>query len=607
MDSSGTIVQSSEQAERARLLSLEPQAEPSALAPDIPGYVLHTLLGRGSFGEVWAATQSGSGQQVAVKIFTQPGGLDWRYLQHEIRRLRQVAEHPHVVTLLHADFNHEPPYFCMGLYQESLSSWRQKNPKPDIDKIVVWFREIALALQFTHEKGLLHCDLKPANVLLDEEGRVRVADFGQAVERGLPGRAVGSLGFMAPEQASLLENSPDVRWDLYGLGSTVYFLLTGIAPRLSDARRETVGSITDPSARLDRYREVLAESHLEPLQSLAPSVDADLAQLIHACLDMDPDNRPQTAGEVLEDLDRRASLKPLLCRRPWSLAYRTERYIKRHRFALLALFMILATLTYATVESYKSSREQRLALATQQFDNGWALASEGRAAEAAYWWGQSFLTDPENRATRAALDSVAVDLEAELIHGPDPLNTVVFHPGGEWLASADSEGTVQLWKDGRSQVRLTGKRKVTSNSHSIPTRQVAFTSDARHLITSGGIYELGGQTPSKVFEGESFFDPDGHGVLLLRDTDAVLFNTRTFEEKPIELKDRDWRYFGDQIRTPIRNSGQPRESCREYPLRRPGSGWTRFDRHRPTGNGTDHGRTQGASPPRALNAGNHKV
>jgi hypothetical protein len=70
---------------------------------------------------------------VTIKIFTQPRGLDLRYLQHEIKRLRQVVEHPCLVTLLDADFRHEPPFYSMGLYKQSLSPWRAEHSEVPVE------------------------------------------------------------------------------------------------------------------------------------------------------------------------------------------------------------------------------------------------------------------------------------------------------------------------------------------------------------------------------------------------------------------------------------------------------------------------------------------
>jgi WD40 repeat protein len=531
-----TIVQDVAAQQAAQQLSLQSQPQPASDdgAPELPGYVLRHRLGRGSFGEVWAATQSGSGQAVAIKIFTSHRGLDFRYLQHEIKRLRQVAEHPHVVTLLDADFRHEPPFFCMGLYQQSLAAWRQQHSEVDLEQAVCWFHQMVQALRFTHEKGLLHCDLKPANVLLDAEQRVKLADFGQAVERGLPGSAVGSLGYMAPEQASLETSCPDVRWDIYGVGATMYYLLTGRPPRLSDQSRETMGSITDPTERLHRYREVIANSPLTPLKQLVPSIDGDLEYLITSCLSLEPAGRPQSAAELLEDLARRKDGRPLLCKRPWSFGYRVRRYARRHALGLSLVALVLLSGGAAASEYYQRAEAQRRTMAMHQFDMGWQVARQGRTAEAALWWARALETYRDIPAARAALDSVSLKLVNELHHGDGAITTLASSPDGKWLASADSEGVLRVWQEGQPVVTISGLRKSPVDAYAPASDQFAFTPDSQYLVTTLGLYPVGSDTPTLSFQGDVAIDPQGRGALLVSPSGARLFRSDNLQlESPL--------------------------------------------------------------------------
>ncbi len=522
-----TIVQDSRAQELAQELSLQAQPTPAEGAPDLPGYLLRHRLGRGSFGEVWDAVQTRSGQSVAVKVFTQSKGLDFRYLQHEIKRLRQVSEHPHIVTLLDADFQHDPPFFAMGLYQTSLSTWRQEKGEVPLDLVVEWMQQIAQALKFTHDKGLLHCDLKPANVLLDAERRVKVADFGQAVERGLPGSSVGSLGYMAPEQASLDSSSPDVRWDIYGLGATVYYLLTGVPPRMSDQTRETMGSITDPTERLERYREVLAASPLVPLRNFNAQIDADLDRLVTSCLSLDPAARPQNMSELLEDLTRRQDYRPLLCQKPWGTWYRARRFARRHALGLALVAVVMGSGVAATTEFVHRASAQRQAMALREFEMGWQAAKEGRTAEAGLWWAKSLDTNSDNLPARAALDSISFKLKGELVHGEDAVTTVACSPDGKWMASADAKGLLRVWQDGKVVADIKGLRPASSDVYSAAPPQFAFTPDGRHLLTTIGLFGLGQETPLVPFDGSVAIDPEGRGAVITTSLGAKSFDSET--------------------------------------------------------------------------------
>src|SRR4029077_892458 len=95
-------------------------------------------------------------------------------------------------------------------------------------------REVAVGLAHAHNKGILHCDLKPANILLDQDGKPRLADFGQARLTAEHSPALGTLFYMAPEQADLTA-VPDARWDVYALGALLYSMLTGHPPHRTEA------------------------------------------------------------------------------------------------------------------------------------------------------------------------------------------------------------------------------------------------------------------------------------------------------------------------------------------------------------------------------------
>ncbi|MEK7766443.1 MAG: serine/threonine-protein kinase, partial [bacterium] len=146
----------------------------------ITGYTLLDAIGQGAFAEVWKAKQERTGKLVAIKFFTSRGEVDWASLEREIARLITLDKHPHIVSLLDADLKGEPPWIAMELLEAGSLKDRVKAGEPVAPaQAAQWMEEIASALAFVHAKGILHCDLKPGNVLLDERGTVRVVDFGQ--------------------------------------------------------------------------------------------------------------------------------------------------------------------------------------------------------------------------------------------------------------------------------------------------------------------------------------------------------------------------------------------------------------------------------------------
>ncbi len=336
-----TVVQAPDQLEQAR-------TDSGAMPATPPGYRLEYRLGVGSFGEVWAAVQLRTGQHVAIKFFRR-SGLDFDYLRLEVARLREVASHPFVVGLLDADLEHDPPFYVMPLLARSLDD----ELRPPLKTAVSWIQQLATALRYLHDKGVLHCDLKPSNVLLDEERRVRLSDFGQSRSQNEKSGAFGTLGFMPPEQVRA-EAVPDVSWDVYSFGATCYALLTERYPRLSEEDQISLRSSANTLEQLDLYKKLLASRPLTPLRELRSEVDPELACILECCLRVDPISRTPSMHEVVDDLQRWQAREPLLCRRPWGRRYRLERFLARPLVALsllLLAFFPLFVNTYLTLKT----------------------------------------------------------------------------------------------------------------------------------------------------------------------------------------------------------------------------------------------------------------
>lgn len=331
----------------------------------LPGYVVTRRLGVGAYGQVWQAVRVGAGQDVAIKIFTSPGRLDWRYLQREVDRLLRVAEHPHIVTLLDANLQNDPPFYVMALLRSgSLANLcREGCPAADIERSARWLEQLVSALDFAHGKGLLHCDIKPANVLLDEEDNVRLVDFGQSHLQGEAARAVGTLNYMAPEQAvvaSATEDPPDpsVGWDIYGLGATMYALLTGQPPHSHSDLKETLTQLPDIHERLSQYRQHVLATPFAPVRRLNPKVDRDLAAIVEHCLAPDPQRRYRHVAEIAGDLRRRRQHRPLRCHKP-TAGYVLRRFLIRNLSVVIIVVGAILALATLSVTFYMTG-ETRL-------------------------------------------------------------------------------------------------------------------------------------------------------------------------------------------------------------------------------------------------------
>ena len=303
--------QSQDALDKARDLSLEPTRPPA----NIPGYVLDNFLGSGAYGEVWRATDQKTGRRVAVKFYTQRSASDVQQLAQEVEKLVVLSADRYVVQLLDVGWTAQPPYYVMDFIEQgSLEDHLQKNGVYSPEDAVELFQEIAQGMMHLHGKGILHCDLKPANVLLDEDAKPRVADFGQSRLSSDRSGALGTLYYMAPEQADLAA-APDSRWDVYGLGAILYRMLTGAPPYADEKLTEEIESSEGIGDRLTAYRSALQQAPAPTDHRTIAGVDRSLADIISRCIAFDPNDRFQSIQSVLTALRQRANRRerrPLL-------------------------------------------------------------------------------------------------------------------------------------------------------------------------------------------------------------------------------------------------------------------------------------------------------
>jgi len=305
-----TISQDADDLERARRRSSQRVRPPL----EVPGYDFERFLGAGAYGEVWVAVDRNTGRRTAVKFYTHRGGVDWSLLSREVEKLAFLFADRYVVQLVDVGWNADPPYYVMEyLERGSLADRLQSGPMSTVDAVEM-FREIAVGLVHAHDKGVLHCDLKPGNVLLDGDDRPRLADFGQARLSTEQTPALGTLFYMAPEQADL-EAVPDSRWDVYALGALLYCMLVGEPPHRSPEFLAEIEQGADLSDKLAIYRRKLQRASPATKHRRVPGVDRDLADVIDRCLHPNPQRRfpnPQAVINALDVRSVRRARRPLL-------------------------------------------------------------------------------------------------------------------------------------------------------------------------------------------------------------------------------------------------------------------------------------------------------
>jgi membrane fusion protein (multidrug efflux system) len=281
-----------------------PIADHAPILPDgCANYELLRILGRGGMGVVFLARHRQLNRRVALKI-VRPDALSSSEARLRFQREIQILgrlNHPGIVMATDAGTVASGAYLVMELIEGAdLGRVVREGGPLTVEATCEVGRQVADALAAAHENGAVHRDVKPSNIMVDFSGRVRLLDFGLAhmammmhhAGESSVGRLLGTLDYMAPEQADGRRNV-DLRADLYSLGATLFFLLTGRPPHGSRNGR----------SMLEHIRAVSNED--APLvSSIRVDVPSELDQLVAALLFRDPLGRPQSASEVAAALAR---------------------------------------------------------------------------------------------------------------------------------------------------------------------------------------------------------------------------------------------------------------------------------------------------------------
>lgn len=287
---------------------IQQSLEMSSLVGDapsvVPGYRILKPIGEGKYGSVWLAREQNTGKHVAIKFYTHRRGVDWSLLGREVEKLAVLYTSRNIVGLLAVGWDHDPPYYVMEYLENgSLAGRLATGPLTPTDSVRIATR-ICQALVHAHGSGILHCDLKPANILLDQDVEPRLCDFGQSRLADEHSHSLGTLFYMAPEQADL-KAVPDARWDVYALGALLYNMLTGVPPFRSSDTERRLSEARSLEDRLSTYRHIVRAGPKPSLHRRVAGVDQQLAEIVDRCLAADPMKRFPNAQAVLDRLQAR--------------------------------------------------------------------------------------------------------------------------------------------------------------------------------------------------------------------------------------------------------------------------------------------------------------
>jgi eukaryotic-like serine/threonine-protein kinase len=324
------------------------------------GYEIEGELGRGGMGVVYLARQVELNRHVALKMLT------GHYGPEELRRFLEEAEtaaglsHSNIAHIYEVGEHEGVPFFSMEYVENGSLADRLRKDLPEPKDVAELLIQVARALHFAHQNGVVHRDMKPGNVLLDQDGVPKVADFGIAkrlhedAKLTRSGAVIGTPTYMAPEQAKGTSRHVGPAADVYSLGAILYEMLAGRPPFLPE------DSETAITVR------VLTEDPVSPAWH-RPEVPRDLETICMKCLQKEPRHRYASAAALAEDLRRFLDDESILAKPPTTVV-RGVKWVRRNPWKF-----ITATCRCAVVRTVDSLPKTAHRIFSLGPDDSWQI------------------------------------------------------------------------------------------------------------------------------------------------------------------------------------------------------------------------------------------
>ena len=425
--------------------------------------ILHEVA-RGGMGVVFRARQISLQRDVAVKMILAGQLATPELVQRFCREAEAAAKlrHPGIVRIYEIGEFESQHYFsmefiegaslaeCMGEFclRDDLPRSEHKMKEKAIADLML---KVARALDFAHQHGVLHRDMKPSNILVDEQGQPHLTDFGLAKLTGaeksgltIANAVLGTPGYLAPEQVEGQFDRVTTATDVYGLGATLYELLTGQPPFAGASAFETMW--------------MAVHQDIKPPRAINPSIPQDLETIALRCLEKRPEQRYGSASVVADELERFLQNEPIQARPVSQLEYMIRLTRRNPRMSALIGALLLTFLVGCGVSMWQRNRAERsnLALLESVEHLEWnaidAMLTQGESSRALASVASLIRNNPNDK--NAAMFAMSL---MESTPFPVPSSPTFQHsnrseikiarvsPDGKRVITGSVDGTAQLW------------------------------------------------------------------------------------------------------------------------------------------------------------------
>lgn len=355
-------------------------AAESTPIPTIPGYDIHKQIGRGGMGIVYKALQISTKRVVALKLLLEgPFASDMarKRFEREVA-LSAALKHNNIIPIYDSGNVDGRMYYAMEyIFGTSLTDHLKIN-NPDLRQRLQIFVKICSAVSHAHQRGVIHRDLKPTNILVDGTNEPHVLDFGLA-KAGMFGdpttsitaQIVGTPAYMSPEQASGDPSGIDIRTDVYALGVMLYEMLTGAMPY-------------DTNVSMGKILHNIAQAEPRPPGKFNPKVDGELTAILLKALEKSKDTRYQSVDALSSDVQHYLAGEPISAKPPSGM-YLLKKVVLKHKVVVgVAVFALIAAITgLLVIGQFRTKLKEKDAIARDSAERNKLLEDQLLAKQVA--------------------------------------------------------------------------------------------------------------------------------------------------------------------------------------------------------------------------------